>query len=351
MHNNIYKVNVQRKRGDCVGELLNDFTTYVRDVLAMSVEPEPWKGEAALPLFLREQYQFYHVKSAEGVRSFLLCMDQAEQTPAVIEKNFKHLSVKTQDALVYVRQSITSYDRKRMIERKIPFVIPGNQMYLPFLGIDLRERYTDSRTSSDMVFSPAAQYLLLCLLYKSEPMEMNQSIAARLLGYQNMTMVRAFREIENTGIGKTEKVGKEKYLKITENRRNVWEKIKSLLQNPVMRRVYVQGLDHQTMAEFKFAIAGESALARVSMLNEPRVPVWAIQSKIWQDQKEGLRGKIQELPYAEPGSVEIELWRYPVLMPGQTETVDPISLYLSLRDRTDERMQDALAKLLEATLW
>ena len=334
-----------------MGELITGFKKYLRDVLAISAESEPWKGDTALPLFLREQYQFYQFKSTEGIRTLLLCVDRAEQTPAAIEKNFRHLAAKTQDTLVYVRQTITSYDRKRLIEKKIPFVIPGNQMYLPFVGIDLRERYTDTPNPSDIAFSPAAHYLILYLLNQPELMALNQSNAARLLGYQNMTMVRAFREIESTGIGSTEKVGKEKYLRILDTRRNVWERIEPQLQNPVMRRVYVRGLDQQVISELELAIAGESALARVSMLNEPRVPVWAIQSKTWQSQKGGLLRKLQEIPYAEVGSAEFELWRYPVQMPGQKETVDPLSLYLSLRERTDERLQDAISKLLEKTLW
>lgn len=332
-------------------ELLNDFTTYLRDALEMRVELAPWNAEAHLPLYLREQYRFYQVEPTDGIRKFLLCMDRAEQTPALIEKNFMQLSTKTKDVLVYMRQSITSYDRKRLIERKIPFVIPGNQMYLPFVGIDLRERYTDNRNRSEIAFSPAAQCLILYLLGSPAPMEINQSNAARLLGYQNMTMVRAFREIESTGIGSTKKVGKEKCLKILDTRHKVWERIAPRLQTPVMRSVYVRDLDQQTISELDLAIAGESALAKVSMLNEPRVPVWAIQSKTWQSLKGGLLQNLQELPYAEVGSAEIELWRYPVLMPDQRETVDPLSLYLSLRDRTDERLQNAISKLLEKTLW
>ena len=332
-------------------ELLSDFTTYLRDVLATRVDLEPWTGEAVLPLYLREQYRFYQVEPTDEIRKFLLCVDLSEQTPALIEKNFMQLSTKTRDALVYVRKSITSYDRKRLIERKIPFVIPGNQMYLPFVGIDLRERYTDNRIRSEIAFSPAAQYLTLYLLGRPAPMEMNQSNAARLLGYQNMTMVRAFREIESAGIGSTEKVGKEKCLRILEPRRTVWERIEPRLHTPVKRRVYVRGLDQQTINELNLAIAGESALARVSMLNEPRVPVWALQSKTWQSHKGAFPRSLQEIPYAEVGSAEIELWRYPVLMPDQSETVDPLSLYLSLRERTDERLQDAISKLLEKTLW
>ena len=46
-----------------MGELLNDFTKYLCEVLAMNVEPEPWEGEAVLPLYLREQYQFHQANS------------------------------------------------------------------------------------------------------------------------------------------------------------------------------------------------------------------------------------------------------------------------------------------------
>src|ERR1039458_8742698 len=39
--------------------------------------------------------------------------------------------------VVYVADAISSYDRKRLIEHKVPFVVPGNQMYLPFMAIKI----------------------------------------------------------------------------------------------------------------------------------------------------------------------------------------------------------------------
>ena len=36
---------------------------------------------------------------------------------------------------------MASYERKRLIEQKVPSIVPGNQLYLPDLGLDLREYF------------------------------------------------------------------------------------------------------------------------------------------------------------------------------------------------------------------
>jgi len=49
------------------------------------------------------------------------------------------IQTKQKDDVVYVRTRMTAFNRKRLIEQKVPFIVPGNQMYLPTLAIDLRE--------------------------------------------------------------------------------------------------------------------------------------------------------------------------------------------------------------------
>jgi len=51
------------------------------------------------------------------------------------------LQARQQADLIYVRAQVTAYNRKRLIEQKVPFIVPGNQMYLPMLAIDLREHF------------------------------------------------------------------------------------------------------------------------------------------------------------------------------------------------------------------
>ena len=329
--------------------LLKRLTTYLNETVGLEIILDKWEGEENLPLYLRQQYEFYQVQRVPGVKNVVLFADNHEQQPALIEKNFRYLAEKTGAVVVYMREAITSYDRKRLIEKRIPFVVPGNQMYLPFLGVDLREWFTGSKDKIDS-FSPATQYLLLYLLQNSVDVETNQLRLASRLGYANMTMVRAFREMEKAGIGVIERIGKEKHLIIKGHRKDVWQKAEPLLNTPVQEKVYLRGLDFDPSMDARFSVAGESALARFSMLNEPRVPTWAIQSKVWKNDRV-LQRKFALQSYPEAGSVELELWRYPVRGPGDAETVDKLSLYLSLKDQQDERLQMALVKMLEAVLW
>jgi hypothetical protein len=50
--------------------------------------------------------------------------------------------------------------------------------------------------------------------------------------------------------------------------------------------------------------------------------------------------------------VLVEQWRYaPALLSANRESVDPLSLYLSLRESPDERVQGALNEMQEALQW
>ena len=93
--------------------------------------------------------------------------------------------------------------------------------------------------------------------------------------------------------------------------------------------------------------AGLSALARLSMLAEPRLPVFAMSRAAWQASKASL----VELPEAMPGACELQLWNYTPTMQLEGDTVDPLSLMLSLQGITDERVQSALDALSEKLPW
>jgi hypothetical protein len=57
-----------------------------------------------------------------------------------------------------------------------------------------------------------------------------------------------------------------------------------------------------------------------------------------------LRKNIEIVPF---GNVEIEVWRYNPAIFAKNETADRISLYLSLRDDKNERVQKALQEMME----
>lgn len=72
------------------------------------------------------------------------------------------------------------------------------------------------------------------------------------------------------------------------------------------------------------------------MLSEPpHIPVYAVSRTVWQD----LKTNVEQLPEPVPGAQEWQVWNYSTALDQSSNSVDPLSLILSLRDDSDERVQ------------
>ncbi len=325
-------------------KLIHQLEQYLRETIGITVVAQPWAESSGLPQYLRERYRFFRM-DVLGTECVLMAdIGEEEQTPAVISKHLDQVLSRGQFAAVYVRHAVTSYNRKRLIEQKVPFIVPGNQMYLPILGIDLREHLKRLREKKP-VFSPSTQALILHILWRKETGAVTPAEIAHRLGYSPMTMTRAFDELETTGIGEHSVLGKERHLCFVETGKFLWEKVLPYLNTPVRKRLYVAS----SMQKGKGSLAGQSALARYTMLAEPKIQVIAFSADEWKVRLQ--QDKILKLTLSEPGSFEIELWKYAPAQFAKEGTVDRLSLYLSLKDNTDERVQSALDALLEGMEW
>ena len=120
---------------------LHELERYVHDALGVAVKAKPWSGADRLPHFLKERYSFAQAELL-GLHALLVIdTNPEEQSPATVRKHLDMLQTKQHADLIYVRAQVTAYNRKRLIEQKVPFIVPGNQMYLPMLAIDLREHF------------------------------------------------------------------------------------------------------------------------------------------------------------------------------------------------------------------
>ena len=119
-----------------------------------------------------------------------------------------------------------------------------------------------------------------------------------------------------------------------------------MLRSPVRRSVWV--MPRRKLQAPRVRLAGLSALARDSMLAEPQWPVYAISPAQW---KSATLAGIEALPEPLPGACEWELWHYSPALVADSETVDPLSLTLSLAGNSDERVQLALDALKERFPW
>ncbi len=84
------------------------------------------------------------------------------------------------------------------------------------------------------------------------------------------------------------------------------------------------------------------------MLNEPQQPVIAIASEaVQQARQEGIFFE----PREPADAIAVQIWRYIPNMLAKEKIVDPLSLWLSLKDDRDDRIQMALDDMEENFLW
>jgi hypothetical protein len=323
---------------------MSGLVSYLNNVLGISINPKPTDQGEALPLYLCERYRLYRTEII-GMNLFLMVDNEIEeQSPGNIGKHLEQIRAIFNSPLVYVRSSLTSTMRSRLIEQRIPFIVPGNQIYLPDLGLDLREHMMRVR-KTPTTLSPATQALILHVLLHNELDELSPSDAAYRLGYSRMTLSRAFNELEALDIGEHSAAGKWRCIRFTEKRKALWEKALPFMTTPVKKRIYIASTSTPTNAQ----VAGLSALGRYTMLADPKLPVYAISDTAQIADLRQNHGTIHEMP--EPWSVEIELWKYSPGLLSDAGLVDRLSLYLSLRDHTDERIQKALEALMGEMKW
>ena len=320
--------------------LIKALKSYLYVVLNLRVKIRPWKKKDSLPFFLVDSYDFYEMPLFDQRCLLIVVKEDTEATPVTVRKHWEQVQKKWPGLCIFVKATITSYNRKRLMEHRVPFIIPGNQMYLPDLGIDLREYFRKSQASKKS-FSPSTQAVMIYALTHAITEEYNPSVLAKELNYTLMTMSRAFDELRFADIGKVYRKGRERWWKFEGSKRELWEQAKPFLPNPVKNRVWVKGKQPKIRA-------GLTALSHYSMLNLPTTPVYAISMDEWKRWKES---GIEEVPNPEDAAFELEIWHYNPSLFADKGFTDPLSLYLSMQEREDERIEAALEEMMEGIEW
>ena len=320
---------------------------YLHETLGVAPKVRAWAGAGKLPYFLQEAFEVRELKLLD--RQILLAIDQRADRPGLanVRGQMDKLRQLAGMPVVYVTRTLASYERKRLIEQKVPFLVPGNQLYLPDLGIDLREYFRKPTRAAQTALSPATQAMLITvLLRKPWRAEWQPAEVVGQLGYTPMTLSRAVKELTAAGIATLRTEGRARWLHTERTAAQTWERAMPLLRSPIKRRFWARPIPRWKPPHVR--LAGLSALARHSMLSEPQWPIYAISPAQW---KTATKADIETLPEPLPGACEWELWHYDPALIHESETVDPLSLTLSLQGNTDERVQLALDELKGRFPW
>ena len=319
--------------------------SYLETLSGVSPHLQPLEVPS-LPLFLRNRFSFYSVE----LFGRPWCLAQEDESwdrgsPGEYEKQAETLRPLLKAPVIFVLATLPSNARNRMVQKGIPFIVPGSQAFLPGALVDLRERFPKPSGKGRASLSPTAQLALLYHLEREPLSSLPLRSIAEKLHCSAMMLSKVKDELEAAGICEVERNGRSMVLKFPAEKRELWTLAQNRLTSPVKKTRWV----HWRTPGYPALLSGISALSRRTRLADDRLPTYALGPKVLESWLE--RGTLTGCPDAEQATAKIEVWSYEPKFLGDNEAVDPLSLYLSLRYNADERVQQQLEQLIEEVQW
>lgn len=299
-----------------------------------------------LPLYLREHYEF--VTAQLFGRRFVMALENEDWdtgSPGEYEKQSTALSSQLGEPVVLVLPVIPSYARNRMVRLGIPFIVPGSQLFLPMVMMDLRERFAQTKPKRGKALTPAAQCLVLYHLQKSPLEEIPLREIAPKIGYSPIMVTKAKDELEAAELCTTLRQGRAITLAFAAQGRKLWKQALPLLSSPIKKIHWIRW-DQPAYPALK---AGITALSRLTSISDDPIPTYALPSVTFQANLE--KGTFTGCQGPEDATVRMEAWSYNPMRLGDSQMVDPLSLYLSLSDSADDRVQQQTEILIDQIKW
>jgi hypothetical protein len=118
-----------------------------------------------LPLYITGAFDIFETKIFEKRLCLLIAKTNNNITPDNLLKQKALIEEKTGMIAVFVLDKMLAYNVKRLIQKRINFVIPNKQMFIPALMLDLRKMPEQLPQKAERL-TPIAQFLLLFHLQK-----------------------------------------------------------------------------------------------------------------------------------------------------------------------------------------
>ena len=297
------------------------FEKKLRQAIDEQVQIKPWKESEKIPLYFLEFYKMYEI-TLLGV-TFLLAKEvRSPASTNALKKHAIRLCSLTDLPVAFLFKSLSRYRMQSMVSNRIPFMLEDAQMFLPFLGINVKQLKECIQKVEKCKFSPSTQLAYLYFLYR-ENVEMNATRLAKELNVTTMTASRALQHLYEVELVQCRISGKT-------GRSKEYRKIE----------------DPQFFKRGKEFLC---SLAQLTMINGPEYSIRAIGQNQFSYMQETIvrdEAMVKDMKLA-----ELQIWAYDPLLFLVDGHVDPLSLYLSLMDVKDERVDIALEDMLRRQRW
>ena len=295
-----------------------------------------------LPYYLGSLYNLSKGELFKRPVYFAFSKQDELLSPDQYKKHMDNLGEVLGAPVILVLKGMESYNRNRLIQKKVNFILENKQIFIPALLLDLKDFFKPERVRKEYL-TPAAQYLLLFHIQKQSLNAFTFKQLTEILPYNYLTISRAVESLIGFDLCETNG-SKEKLLQFKGDKKELWSKAATWLTNPVKKTVYIN-------AELpdKFRIRSNiNALAHYTNIADAPMDYFAISARDFQKlSKQGYIPMYSEYD----GAFCVEQWKYPPSIMGNEGYVDRISLYLIFRNTKNERIESELESILEKLLW
>lgn len=317
---------------------------HLEAALHVHVELRGWENANDLPVFLSKNFCCRTGRVLGQDILFAFADPSGKHTPLEFAEQSRSLAKHYGGTVVLVLDRLSSHNRSRLIRRAVPFVVPGNQLYMPNLALDLRENFRSHPLAPAKHLTPSAQTVIFhCLLdpnfEKATPTDL-----AKVLGYSAMSIGRAFGQLRSLGVAELRPRGRKKFLSLGMGRRETLKRIEPVMRSPVRKSHFVQGKP----PEDSLLAGGETALSALTSLAPPRLRCFAASDAAWKTLSRTCGEVVDEKIEAD---FQIDVWSYDPKRLSQGTLVDPLSLRAQFLNHPDERVARSAEDLWEQLTW
>lgn len=288
-----------------------------------------------LPLAIASCYTLYDVEFMDTLITIAMPTQPDAISPQRLAKHQAKMMDTLHHPVVFALDTVPSYNLVRLTRARVNFIVAGKLISIPSLLTVLRQMHTAPKAVTNML-PPVAQLLVLYHIEKQTLEGLSAAEIADRVGFAYPTINVALRRLQADNI--ISLVGaKRKQVHITLTHKQMWDKALPLMTTPVERTLFA---DTRPTNSF---LSGETAMGHYTMLAEPSSPIVAIDKSTAKPNAAVLNKEF--------GDIKVEIWKYPPALLADDGVVDRLSLYLSLKDSEDERIQIECDTLIQEIKW
>lgn len=287
-------------------------------------------------------YRFYDGEYL-GVKILFLEPKKENPTPRECSVTASRLADIFNMPIVYILTPGPSYERQRLIDKNVFFVIGDKFVNLPMLVANERMRSTKPAKR----LSPVAQYILFYHLQEESLEGLSAREMSSKLPYSYESITLGLTCLEDLRLCVKDSQGsKSKVVHFVAKGRELWDRAQEFVIDPVEKRIYCDDID----SDCQFPKCSINALAHYSRLNPDSARMIMMTKK----QLKNLETtKSLKNSNEFDGNVLIEVCKYPVVsqLDIDPEWVDKLSLALSLSHDNDARVEREVERIIEEIEW